>query len=45
MADLTNKWYQAIRHSPEHSHTDDEDEEISTKIPSSSTSIRINPKT
>lgn len=44
MADLTNKWYQAIRHSPD--HTEDEDEDASTKLPSSSlSSVRINPKT
>lgn len=40
MADLTNKWYQAIRISPE--HTDEEDDDTSSKLPSTSSStVRI----
>lgn len=45
MADLTNKWYQAIRVSPD--HTDDEEEDIITLGPSTSSSsiVKISAKT
>lgn len=37
MTDLTNKWYQAIRISPDE-HTDEEDVQVASEIPSTSAS-------